>query len=79
MARSRADIAIKIQETQIMRKAKAMFPAVSRRALPEGNRSESTLFTARWETKRRMLAMGSKMESAAANRVVSIQMRFFVV
>ena len=53
-----------IQETADMRKQKTMFPAVSIRALPEGNRRGSTFLTARLQTMRVMLDMGSKTASA---------------
>ena len=53
-----------IQETAVMRKQKTMFPAVSIRALPEGNLRGSTRLTARLQTIRVMLDRGSKMASA---------------
>ena len=53
-----------IQETAVMRKQKTIFPAVSIRALPEGNLRGSTLLTARLQTMRVMLDKGSKMASA---------------
>ena len=53
-----------IQETAVIRKQNTMFPAVSIRALPEGNLRGSTLLTARLQTMRVMLDMGSKMASA---------------
>ena len=43
----RADMAIRMNETAVMRKQKAMFPDVSIRALPLGNRRGSTRLTAR--------------------------------
>jgi len=47
MLASRTEKAIRIKETEAMRKQKAMLPTVSRRALPEGNRFGSTRLTAR--------------------------------
>lgn len=44
-----------MNDTAVMRKQKAMFPAVSIRALPEGYLLGSTLFTARLERMRVML------------------------
>ena len=55
---------IMIQETAAMRKQKTIFPAVSIRALPEGNLLGSTFLTARLQTMSVMLDMGSKMASA---------------
>lgn len=64
VAMSREDMTIRMSETDIMRKQNTILPAVSRRALPEGNRLASTLLTARWDTMRRRLERGSKTESA---------------
>ena len=47
-----------------MRKQKTIFPAVSIRALPEGNLRGSTFLTARLQIIRVMLDKGSKMASA---------------
>ena len=61
---SKRDKAIIIQETAVMRKQNTMFPAVSMRALPEGNLRGSTLLTARLQTMRVTLDKGSKIASA---------------
>lgn len=61
---SRADMTIRMNETAIMRKQKTMLAAVSRRALPEGNRLASTLLIARWDTIKTRLERGSKIASA---------------
>ena len=53
-----------IQETEVMRKQKTMFPAVSMRAFPDGKRRASTRFTARLEMMSVMLERGSKIASA---------------
>jgi hypothetical protein len=53
-----------MRETEVMRKQKTMFPAVSIRAFPEGNLLPSTRFTARRDTIRVMLDRGSKRASA---------------
>ncbi len=45
--RSRMDSTIRIHDTAVMRKQKAMLPAVSIRALPEGYLDGSTRLTAR--------------------------------
>jgi len=55
---------IRISETAVMRKQKAMFPAVSMRALPEGKRLGSTWFTARLQRISVKLLIGSKIASA---------------
>lgn len=53
-----------IHDTAVIRKQKTMLPAVSMRALPEGKRRGSTLFTARLQMMSVTLDMGSKMASA---------------
>lgn len=61
---SLAENAIRISETEVMRKQKTMLPTVSRRALPEGNRAGSTRLMARLVMIKVTLDMGSKMASA---------------
>ena len=63
-ASSRIEKAMSMKETEVMRKQKTMFPAVSIRAFPEGNFRGSTLWTARLHAMRVMLDSGSKMASA---------------
>ena len=53
-----------MKETAVIRKQKTMLPAVSMRAFPDGNLRGSTCFTARLQTMRVTLDMGSKMASA---------------
>lgn len=53
-----------MNETEVMRKQNTIFPAVSIRAFPEGNRRGSTFFTARLQTISVTLDSGSKTASA---------------
>ena len=46
-ARERADMTMRMSDTAVMRKQKAMLPDVSMRALPLGNLRGSTRLTAR--------------------------------
>ena len=61
---SRIEKAMRMKDTEDIRKQKTMFPTVSRRALPDGKRLGSTCFTARLVTIRVTLDMGSKIASA---------------
>lgn len=61
---SSRDSTMMMKDTEVIRKQKTMLPAVSMRALPEGKRRGSTRLTARLQTMRVTLDMGSKMASA---------------
>lgn len=63
-ASSMAESTMMMLETAVMRKQKTMLPAVSMRAFPDGNRQGSTVLTARAQTIRVMLDIGSKIASA---------------
>ena len=56
--------AIRMNDTEVMRKQKVMFPTVSRRAFPDGKRLGSTRLTARFVTMRVIFDMGSNTASA---------------
>lgn len=60
----RMDSTMMTTETVIIRKQKNMLPAVSMRALPEGNFRPSTRFTARLQTINVRFDIGSNSESA---------------
>jgi hypothetical protein len=61
---SRIDSTIMTTDTVIMSAQKHRFPAVSMRALPEGNFLPSTFATARWHIINVKFDSGSKRESA---------------
>src|SRR5436190_16488224 len=66
--RSLAEKAIKTSDTAVIRKQKAMLPAVSIRAFPAGNFRGSTRWTALWQRRSVRFDIGSKMASAMVVR-----------
>lgn len=62
------EVTIRMKETDVIKKQNAMFPAVSMRALPDGNLLGSTRLTARFDRIKVTLLNGSKMASAMVVR-----------
>ena len=60
---------IRMRETAVIRKQKAILPTVSSLAFPDGNRFGSTRFTALFEMIRVTFDMGSKIASGQDDKL----------